>query len=91
MILKTTLNDGQVVFEDLGDKFILTSKQRCPEKFNRLLHEWFKKEDLISKDCFAFISPLRMETFDIPLYTDMGYELLSERGCEVMRITIGGL
>lgn len=91
MILKTTFNDGQVVFEDLSDKIILTSKQRSPEKFNHSLHEWFKKDDPIAKDCYGFISVLRLETSDIPLYTDMGYSLLSERGCEVMKIGIGNL
>lgn len=96
MILKTQFNDGRVFFEYLGDKFILTSKQRSPNKFEEMAKEWFSettshpKNDLV-KDCYAFISPLRMERSDIPLYTDMGYELLSERGCQVMRLGIGDL
>lgn len=96
MILRTTFKDGQVVFEDLSDKFTLTSKQRCPEKFQELARQEFDgnesrpPNDMV-KDCYAFISPLRMERFDIPIFTDYHYALLSERGCEVMRISIGGL
>lgn len=96
MILRTTFKDGQVMFEDLGDKFILTSKQRCPEKFDEAAKDMFGENEShpvnnMVKDCFAFLSPLRMDKFDIPLYVDMRYQLLSERGCYIMNISIGGL
>ncbi len=36
MILRTTFTDGEIVFEDLGDKFVLNSKQRSPTKFEEI-------------------------------------------------------
>lgn len=89
MILQTTFTDGQVFFEDLGDSFILTTKQRCPDKFSEISRSHFKGD--APNDCYAMVSPLRRERFEIPIYTDYYYALLSERGCEVMRITVGGL
>lgn len=81
--------------EDLGDKILLTSKQRCPDKFEVLAADHFKNNDCHpSKDpdgCFAFLSSLRIETFDIPLYPAYRYVLLSERGCEIMEISIRNL
>lgn len=95
MILRTTFTDGQVVFEDLSDKFILTSKQRCPEKFDALLLEHFgppkEHHNNFSQDCYAFISSLRLSRFDIPIFKDYHYAVLSERGCEIMRVGIGDL
>lgn len=96
MVLKTTFTDGQVIFEDLGDKFILTSKQRCHEKFDAMVQLHFyedrsKSKDDLAKDCYAFVSPLRIDRFDIPIYKGFYYSLLSERGCELMSVSIGGL
>lgn len=89
MILRTTFTDGQVFFEDLGDKFLLTSKQRCPEKYEGMYKGHFGKG--IETNCFAFASPLYAGWSDIPLYTDYNYSILNDRGVELMRVSIGGL
>lgn len=91
MILKTTFPDGQVVFEDLSDKFIITSKQRTPAKFDEIAKGYTKGFSQDLKELYAFVSSLRMEREDIPLFTDFHYAILSERGCEVMRVGIGDL
>jgi hypothetical protein len=93
MILKTTFEDGQVLFEDLGDRILLTSKQRSPVKFKSIFDEYFKdlkRETDLQKDCFAFIGSLKPGWNEIPLYTDFDYHLINQSGFDA-RLWIGGL
>lgn len=91
MILRTTFKDGQVLFEDLSDKFTLNTDRSSPERFKEFATGYFKGTNGDHIDCYGFISIIRMGTFDIPLYTDYNYAVLSERGCEVMRIEKNGI
>ncbi len=91
MILRTTFKDGETLFEDLGDKFVLNSKQRSPAKFDESFNRVSNGSPNNLKDCFAFISPLGVEYGEIPLFTDFYYSVLSDRGSEVMKISIRDL
>ena len=92
MILKTTFTDGQILFEDIGERFLLTSKQRCEEKFNDAAKNYYTDRlGEVPNDCYGFIGPISPGQGDIPLYADFNYHLLSEGGRSVMQLSIGGL
>lgn len=91
MMLKTTFADGRVLFEDLGDKFILISEQRCPNDFKAVSDQYFKEVSDMAKDCYAFISSLRTGVEDVPIFKEHYYSVIGERGLDVLKITIGGL
>jgi hypothetical protein len=91
MVLRTTFKDGQILFEDLGDKFTLNTDRSSPERFKQFITGYFKGTGGDNMDCYGFVSIMRMNTFDIPLYADHKYSVLSERGCETMRIESNGI
>jgi hypothetical protein len=42
MVLRTTFKDGQILFEDLGDKFTLNTDRSSPERFKQFITGYFK-------------------------------------------------
>lgn len=93
MVLRTTFPEGQILFEDLGDRILVNSKQRSPEKFKGIFEEYFKgmkDESDLRKDCFAFVGSMKPGWNEIPLYTDYDYHLINESGFD-KRLWIGGL
>lgn len=90
MVLKTTFNDGEILFEDLGDRFTLVSQQRSPDKFNDIRSRYKKGCPRDWGDCYAFICPLNVEGY-IPLYPDFYYSVLSDNGSELTKLAINNL